>query len=1156
MVNLKKQIYKFANIFSLFTFIIILVVSFWVTNFVKKVDAAANITITSPTLAVDGKTITATLSGGSGAGYSPSSGITGITVNVNGTPYPVTSNAISGTTLTLNMAGEIGSSATITVTILSSSNLTDSGANTATGQTAVATTNNSSKVSITIPITDSAFAYGGPYTDGAGLASRNYRSLGTGSYASVDLKVSGATTYAIPVFPSGATNSAKYSIDGGTEITPTLLTTGWNYIIATTTDTGVHTITIKQLTSTLYLDRTNGVTITGPSTPTYSRPIGLETVSSALTPKGSSYIVDEGEWDSYPNGGYVGTLYAPYPLASLRLKATGPINLFMWLGGGFITYTVDGGADQYLNIPSESRLRWFNVYTPSDSAEHDVIITFNTSGASQVYQVAATTINTSSIARRPVLAAYGDSNTAGAGLTTRNGVADLTLSYQYKIAKQLGYSIVSRGIGFTTVAVAANNGTGLWDQVVTTKAGANTTTNITGTTHPRIWDVTRGNPTLILSFYGVNDMADNWYSANTANGHETPADLQTAYQAMETYLTNASNYPGGTSNLQKFLAISLHPRTDVTNSIRGTSTNPGTGTWNAAIKNANTAVGDSRFIYVPTEDLTAGGIHLNDAAMASLANITVPYATSTGYTLSGPSSGTSGQASTNFTVTIASGATFTGTQTVTISDSGNGGTFTPSVGSATTTGIVTVTPTNGATSFTFTYTPATPGTKTLTFTNGQGWTDPSAATYTAASPDSNAPTVSMTAPTNGSTVSGVSVAVSADASDDTGVSGVQFKLDTNTNIGSEDTSSPYGVTWDSTAVADGSHTFIAVARDAAGNYATSTAVTITVDNTAPVRSAGSPSGTLSYGTSATSISLTTNETATCKYSTSSGTAYGAMTGFSTTGGTSHTTSVSGLSDGNSYTYYVKCSDAQSNSNATDYSISFSIGTDTVAPVLSSISAGSLSMIGATITWATNEAATSQVQYGLTSSYTVSTTPDSTLTTNHSQSLSGLTANTTYHYSVISTDASGNTATSSDQTFTTTSVTSSSNSGSAPQTSSGGGYNPFIPTIPVPTPCTAGALFNTSTGQPCASITKTTPTAWLFTRDLQLRTVHPEVKLLQQYLNTNGYIVSTVGAGSAGRETTFFGSLTRAALIKFQKAKNILPSIGYFGPITRKFISEH
>jgi Concanavalin A-like lectin/glucanases superfamily/Domain of unknown function (DUF1929)/Bacterial Ig domain len=94
--------------------------------------------------------------------------------------------------------------------------------------------------------------------------------------------------------------------------------------------------------------------------------------------------------------------------------------------------------------------------------------------------------------------------------------------------------------------------------------------------------------------------------------------------------------------------------------------------------------------------------------------------------------------------------------------------------------------------------------------------------------DTNAPSVSLTAPADGATVSG-NVGVSADASDDTGVAGVQFRLG-DADLGSEDTSAPYQVTWDSRTVPAGTHTLTAVARDAAGNTTTSAPRSVTVDN--------------------------------------------------------------------------------------------------------------------------------------------------------------------------------------------------------------------------------------------------------------------------------------------------------------------------------------
>lgn len=95
--------------------------------------------------------------------------------------------------------------------------------------------------------------------------------------------------------------------------------------------------------------------------------------------------------------------------------------------------------------------------------------------------------------------------------------------------------------------------------------------------------------------------------------------------------------------------------------------------------------------------------------------------------------------------------------------------------------------------------------------------------------DTTAPTVSITSPTDGETVTG-SITITADATDNVGVEGVQFQLD-GVNLGSEDQTSPYSISWDTTTATDGSRTPTAIARDAAGNITTSSGVTVTVSNT-------------------------------------------------------------------------------------------------------------------------------------------------------------------------------------------------------------------------------------------------------------------------------------------------------------------------------------
>jgi predicted amidohydrolase len=94
-------------------------------------------------------------------------------------------------------------------------------------------------------------------------------------------------------------------------------------------------------------------------------------------------------------------------------------------------------------------------------------------------------------------------------------------------------------------------------------------------------------------------------------------------------------------------------------------------------------------------------------------------------------------------------------------------------------------------------------------------------------PDLTPPVVALTSPASGAPVSGT-VSITATATDDVGVTMVRFFVN-GTQLGTGDTAAPYSVSWDSTTVADGSHTLAATAYDAAGNSASSW-ITVNVSN--------------------------------------------------------------------------------------------------------------------------------------------------------------------------------------------------------------------------------------------------------------------------------------------------------------------------------------
>ena len=101
--------------------------------------------------------------------------------------------------------------------------------------------------------------------------------------------------------------------------------------------------------------------------------------------------------------------------------------------------------------------------------------------------------------------------------------------------------------------------------------------------------------------------------------------------------------------------------------------------------------------------------------------------------------------------------------------------------------------------------------------------------------------------------------VTATATDASGVAGVQFKLD-GANLGAEDTTSPYSASWNTTTVANGTHTLTAVARDTLGNSSNATTVTVTVNNdiAGPVTAITAPTGGSTVTGSATVTATATD----------------------------------------------------------------------------------------------------------------------------------------------------------------------------------------------------------------------------------------------------------------------------------------------------------
>jgi hypothetical protein len=253
------------------------------------------------------------------------------------------------------------------------------------------------------------------------------------------------------------------------------------------------------------------------------------------------------------------------------------------------------------------------------------------------------------------------------------------------------------------------------------------------------------------------------------------------------------------------------------------------------------------------------------------------------------------------------------------------------------------------------------------------------------------------------------------------------------------------------------------------------------------------------------------------------------------------------------------------------------------PIVTAIAATNVTTTGATITWSTNIAADSTVSYGTTASYGLTST-NPTLITGHSVVIENLSASTLYHFAVASA-AYGTSTTSGDNTLTTAGVStggglsvsvasqygapyvpgtgfapSGTQASNATQPSNPSSTPLVSPTVPTATPSTAtlqarlqslqaqlAALMNSSTVTPAFP-------RFVFTRNLSLDITGNDVKQLQVFLIAQDSGPAARALKAHGT-TKNFATLTRNALIEFQKKVGITPASGYFGPITRAYVNN-
>jgi hypothetical protein len=394
----------------------------------------------------------------------------------------------------------------------------------------------------------------------------------------------------------------------------------------------------------------------------------------------------------------------------------------------------------------------------------------------------------------------------------------------------------------------------------------------------------------------------------------------------------------------------------------------------------------------------------------------------------------------------------------------------------------------------------------------------------------------------------MSVTLAASNSDaGSGIASVQFKVD-GTNTGSSGTTNPYSITWDSTSVTNASHTIYAVARDVTGNYATSS-ITVTVDNTNPSYNIGGNvsglSGTLVLqNNSGDNLSISANGSFTFATGLHSSDTYSVTVLTQPSGQTCSVSSGSGTVSGNVTSIAITCTTNSVITPPSGGGGSYSSGGGSayVPPILATTTVATTTCKTLMYPIITKNLSQGNVgndvvllQKVLVLEKFLSVGSTSSI---YSASTTVAASNFQKKYGIV--------------TSGTPATTGFGNVG--PKTRAT--INQFISQGKYP------SLGQCVTNVPLEVTSSTNVTGSIFTRTLQVGSTGADVKALQVFLNAHGFVVASSGGGSPGNETTYFGSATKAALIKFQEyyANDILTpngltsGTGYFGPATMRKVN--
>jgi len=332
-------------------------------------------------------------------------------------------------------------------------------------------------------------------------------------------------------------------------------------------------------------------------------------------------------------------------------------------------------------------------------------------------------------ASNKAIAKYGSGGTE-VGVTTTTTIGDnnwhhLELNVNTSTGAKFFVDGTLAGSSATTPASAGVNFSSGAVTIVRENFAGSSTYNFPGEIDEiAVWSVARHSSgfTAPTSAYAGTEsgLVALWHLDNNGNDSvstDTTAPTLTSPTGTQTGTTTASGTVSTDEGNGTLYYLASTNATETVGTVKAASSQAVSATGSQSVSFTGLTASTTYYAHYVHTDAAA-----NDSTVANSASFTTASSAATAVTMSGPSGGVSGVASTNFS--IGANGTITGTVIVTPSDSAGGGTFAPT----------TVSISSGSPTGTFTYTPASAGAKTVSVTNNGGLTNPSNITYTATAP--------------------------------------------------------------------------------------------------------------------------------------------------------------------------------------------------------------------------------------------------------------------------------------------------------------------------------------------------------------------------------------------------------------------------------------